>query len=1029
MVTVYLIPPGDGLDHCITNFKSVLQEYPFKTRLIVPTERLASNIRNQLSGEFAAIRKDAVTTPSNFAEDIIQKNSPHVQIISDVVARQILTDIVRKNSEGLSITENISGRVFDLATLFNELKSYQAENHFFEKAQNPKTLELFKIYRLYRNFLSEHNLLDRASLYGSASETLEKEDLHIFVYGIRSPYQNLEAFLNKLGKTAVSFIYYHPFDENNKIYTDRAEWLGAENTISLTPRDGLISFSRLFSVTECKQIPEVTVLTHEFRSRNKEVEAVAEEIVSLLENGYKFEDIMIGSPDLTTTTTLIHEIFPEFGLPFTSSTTISLSRSPIIQALFHLLEIPTTNYKREDVIAALASPYIRWLPEYSRITPAIIDKVVRDALIIDGYHSWATAISHLETRTKHSIDSPDTPDYRRAEARKDLEQIHEVTRYVLPFLQQLRALEQKTNRGQHTANIRDFLSHLDFVPTRASVQDGEDIKGLFSILDELEVHSANFPGSDQSYQDFIKSLKAEIRENKTTTFKTGKGIQVVGLRELHDQTIPILFLLDLTDVNLPHIPGLLPFLSDYEEKLVNPEMKPMNLRDERFYFIAALCTATKKIYATTSSTPDQGGLIPSPFFRELRQKIPCEEWSPLPPENSLRYRQEYTGTCLSEQRLPHPLTLPGIGECSHVDELVNKINAEYFHRNGIYDSPFDCVLCLESEICQSLAKRFGDNRAYSVSSLEKYADCPFSFYMQYVLGLKATPDVEITLTPADRGSLVHQILSKFYTQWMTERKLPPGPNDRGQAMALVTRITESEVADFGKDGPAWDAFKSDLLGTGGYHRGILERFLDIEMDRAESPFVPTFFECSFGFSGIGNSISLDPAILPVKGQECAGIKIHGFIDRVDISAEGEFTITDYKTGNHASLSEVREGKSLQLPLYIRSVEILTERKGVAGAYYKLHRKEVYHKAELHRPNHPSVDDTFTKKSRMNDADLDELINNSILSAWTSIQAIRSGLFHPPTTSCASSEYCDFKRICRYSELRALAMEEPEGGVD
>jgi len=301
--------------------------------------------------------------------------------------------------------------------------------------------------------------------------------------------------------------------------------------------------------------------------------------------------------------------------------------------------------------------------------------------------------------------------------------------------------------------------------------------------------------------------------------------------------------------------------------------------------------------------------------------------------------------------------------------------------------------------------------------------------MQYVLGLNATPDVEITLTPADRGSLVHQILSKFYSEWMSKRPLPPGPNDCDEAMALLTRITEQEVADFGKDGPAWDAFRSDLLGTGGFTRGILERFLEIEMGRMGPLLKPAYFECSFGFSGIGNSISLEPAILPVKGHECSGIRIHGFIDRVDLSEDGEFTITDYKTGSHASLSEVREGKSLQLPLYIRSVEILTGRKGIAGAYYKLHRKEVYHKAELHRPNHPAINGSFTNKSKMEDADLDEIIDNSVTSAWSYIQSIRSGIFSPPDTTCTSSKYCDFKRICRYSELRTLTMNEPEGVVE
>ena len=48
---------------------------------------------------------------------------------------------------------------------------------------------------------------------------------------------------------------------------------------------------------------------------------------------------------------------------------------------------------------------------------------------------------------------------------------------------------------------------------------------------------------------------------------------------------------------------------------------------------------------------------------------------------------------------------------------------------------------------------------FSVSRLEKYAECPFSYFVQY--GLKAKNRKIYEFTPPDLGSFVHDILDLF----------------------------------------------------------------------------------------------------------------------------------------------------------------------------------------------------------------------------------------------------------------------------
>lgn len=1026
MSTLFYTPPGTGLDDCLERFQRSLCQDPFQARLIVPSSGLARSITKHMSGHIPAFRKNAVTTPAQFAEELIREKSPESLVIDDLLARQVLTDILRTSEEGSLFFHSVAnpGRAADLYTLFQEIGAYQDEEAFFSRCDSPKIAGIALLYHHYRSVLSRNNLVDGPSVFRKATTLEPDRDLHLFVYGIWNPYPDLRALLRHLERNVAAFTCYHPYSENRKICTDRAEWLGAGSSGSIPAREEHLPFVHLFSGAEAGNRTSTRLLVHEFASPRDEVESIAQEVLRLLEEGFDFNDIAIGAPDLSAATTLINEVFPQCGLPFTSTATIPLSESPVVQAFVHLLEIPVAGYRREDVVEAYASPYLGLLRGQPRLTPAIVDRIARAAFIVDGHAAWTTNPSLLVARLQNELESPDTPDYRRKDLEDEIALGEAVAAHTRAVLARLRVLEQPATVHGHIRNVRAFLSSLDApLPDVVSTpREGDDLREFARLLGRMETGSTLFDGHEMPYADFVRVLKAEVQKKRVQRYRTGRGIRVSGLRELHDRKVPVLFLMALTDERLPYVPGLLPFLTDAEGNALNPDMKSMNLRNERYYFVSALCAATDRLYLTCTSAPSRGGLIPSPFFREVRQAIPVEEWSPPPQQASRRYRQRYAGRCLGEGRLPDPQILPEIGDAAQLAEIVNRVNIEYVHRCGGYDSPFDGMLGGDEAIRAALGRRFGDSTAYSVSKFERYAACPFSFYAHDVLGLEALPDVEITLSPADRGTLVHRILAQFYARWVEGNGHPPRPEDRDACREQLRAITEKELAEFGKDGPAWDAFRSDLLGTGGYQPGILERFLDTEIARGRSPLRPAQFECSFGLSGRGTSISAGPVTIPVRGSEGASFKIHGIIDRVDLAEDGTFAITDYKTGNHSKLPEILDGTSLQLPLYIRAYEIVTGKRGVAGAYYKLHRKDVYHRAELYDTTHPFGEGTFTARSRMGELDFHEAIEQAICAAWASIQAIRAGVFHPPTTSCDSG-YCDFKRICRFDEIRTLGFAD------
>src|SRR5213075_317405 len=70
-------------------------------------------------------------------------------------------------------------------------------------------------------------------------------------------------------------------------------------------------------------------------------------------------------------------------------------------------------------------------------------------------------------------------------------------------------------------------------------------------------------------------------------------------------------------------------------------------------------------------------------------------------------------------------------------------------------------------------------KAYAVSSLERYQDCPFKFFASDVLQLDELPEDEAALSPRARGRFVHEVFQRFFEAWDRRPLDPlrsPGPS-------------------------------------------------------------------------------------------------------------------------------------------------------------------------------------------------------------------------------------------------------------
>lgn len=218
-------------------------------------------------------------------------------------------------------------------------------------------------------------------------------------------------------------------------------------------------------------------------------------------------------------------------------------------------------------------------------------------------------------------------------------------------------------------------------------------------------------------------------------------------------------------------------------------------------------------------------------------------------------------------------------------------------------------LKLSSEVIDNL---YGDNKFFSVSRLEKYMECPFSYFINY--GLKAKERKKYALTPPDLGTFMHNVIEKF-SKTVDENNIRWDEiSDKWCENIVDNKINESMGESSGyifSSSPRFNYFKDRL-------KRVLIRSINLIIEHMKrGNFTPVGYEIEFGLGKEGYP--------PIEIQLSNGETIYlmGKIDRVDrlvIDDAEYFRVIDYKSGNKdLKLSEIYYGLQIQLLTYLDAI--------------------------------------------------------------------------------------------------------------
>jgi ATP-dependent helicase/DNAse subunit B len=278
------------------------------------------------------------------------------------------------------------------------------------------------------------------------------------------------------------------------------------------------------------------------------------------------------------------------------------------------------------------------------------------------------------------------------------------------------------------------------------------------------------------------------------------------------------------------------------------------------------------------------------------------------------------------------------------------------------------------------AAAFGASRprAYTVTGIDRYLECPFKYFARTVLELPEEALDEPGLSPKERGRFVHEVFRAFFTEWQAGGGGAVGIGQLDAARTLFATVVEERLQTL----PSAEAplERMRLLGTVAAP-GLGEIVLAAEAIRP-TPVVERLLEFPF-----------DGEFTLTSGGEERQVRLRGKADRVDLLADGRFRVIDYKIGRAPD-------NSIQLPVYSLCLRQHFARQGrcadIGEAFYVAFGERA----------HP-VESVLDEGPRAAAA-LDQA-QERVLSA---IDGIERGEFPPRPATPRLCGFCAFATVCR-----------------
>ena len=441
---------------------------------------------------------------------------------------------------------------------------------------------------------------------------------------------------------------------------------------------------------------------------------------------------------------------------------------------------------------------------------------------------------------------------------------------------------------------------------------------VISLLDDIV---ETFGDTETTIEKYINSFKVGLKNSSLGKIPGTQDQVIVGdVERSRSHKVKVIFIIGINDGVFPSNNKDEGFFNDSDREILKLNGIELakgtieNLYEENFNIYKAFTTAEEQLYLSYASTDSEGkSLRPSMLIIKLKKiYLSLKEESDV-----ITKKYEITNKNVTYEQLLE--NIYKLNENEQIDDIWYMVYNYYKNQNDYQISLKNDLEGLEytnlpKDIDKKIVdKLYGNTLNTSVSRLEKYRSCPFSYYLQY--GLKLKEKEELKVQSFNTGSFMHETIDSFF-QLVREENLSLAQlmTDEEMIEKLVAQIIEEKLK-----------LSSNYIFTATSKYKILVKRLKKIITKALKYIIEGLVYSEFDIQGteveFSNKGKYKPIILNLEDGK--KVEITGKIDRIDTAQneDGKYLrIIDYKSSaKNIDLNEVYAGLQIQLLTYLDAV--------------------------------------------------------------------------------------------------------------
>lgn len=503
-----------------------------------------------------------------------------------------------------------------------------------------------------------------------------------------------------------------------------------------------------------------------------EVEQVAENIAKLVANeNYRYRDISVITKNIDQYASLISAIFARYNIPVFIDQKKEFSQNILVKYILAFIEILAKNWSYEAMFNFLKTG----LNSFSN----------EEIFKLENY-----CVSYGIKGSKWYKE-----DWKIAKNDEELEKLNKIRRKIVEPLLEFRNKLKRTKTAKDIGvALYEFLDENQIYEKLYEKADDLRKEGnielsniyettwnaVIEIIDELAII---LPNEFISFEEYTKLLKIGLGTSGLGTIPASVDqVMIADVERSRTHRVKAAFIIGANDGVYPSIHKEEGFLNDSDREYLKTQNIELakdtkeQLYEENFNIYKAFTIPEEKLYISYVSSDNEGKTLrPSVLISKLKRIYPnLTKKSDITTKESVITTKEATFYELLSN-------IRNFEDGNKIDDIWFKIYKIYEDDNEYKEKLEQALKGIfyknepEKIEKQNIQNLYGNELKTSISRLEQYKRCAFSFYLKYGLGLNEKSLFEVK--SIDTGNFMHDVIDEFFEQ-VLRKEIKAKRNDR-----------------------------------------------------------------------------------------------------------------------------------------------------------------------------------------------------------------------------------------------------------